>query len=78
MEEINVHGRKIKILSQAVDEEQWTDGRFLEIIDGLIAERQRLFEEAVAAHLAKTHGNAPKPDPDATTESDVEPQCEEA
>ena len=64
MDEIKVHGRKIKLHREALDDEEWTDGRLIGIIELLMEERQRAFEEQVAAHLAKTQGTTTHPESD--------------
>lgn len=68
-----MNDRKIKMRRQAVEDgEQWTDGRFVGVVDMLIAERQRVFEEEVAAHLAKIQGDAVKPEVDAASDAESE------
>ncbi|EPS97835.1 hypothetical protein FOMPIDRAFT_1018108 [Fomitopsis schrenkii] len=73
LDEVRVNDRKIKMRRQAVEDgEQWTDGRFVGVVDMLIAERQRVFEEEVAAHLAKIQGDAVKPEVDAASDAESE------
>ncbi|KZT73385.1 hypothetical protein DAEQUDRAFT_467445 [Daedalea quercina L-15889] len=71
LEVIYLHGRKQKMRGCALEStERWTDGRFIDTIDMLIADRKRQFEEELARHRAM-YGDNPAPhtsDDDATTD----------
>ncbi|TFY63687.1 hypothetical protein EVJ58_g3103 [Rhodofomes roseus] len=82
LQTITLHGRKQKMRPQALESDsRWTDGRFFETIDMLIADRQRQFEEDLANHIAKKaaeRGNNDNPAEDSDGDGgDVEESEEE-